>query len=147
MTPRRSSETLILTFATLVAITLFASSASASQKFRTLYNFTAGSDGRLPHGVPAVDKDGNLYGVTCINCSNPGGTVYELTAPKTQGGKWTETTLYTFPSNGIGYPTSLTIDRDGTLYGAGNDPAINGFIFRLTPPKRHGGGGCSTCCM
>ena len=121
MTPRRCSETLIFTLATLVAIALFASPARASQKFRTLYTFTDGSDGRFPHGVPAVDKDGNLYGVTCINCSDPGGTVYKLTAPKTQGGKWTETTLYTFPSNGIGYPTSLTIDKDGTLYGAGND--------------------------
>jgi uncharacterized repeat protein (TIGR03803 family) len=139
MTLRKCAENLIFTFLILVAISLVANPAHASPKFRTLYNFTGGSDGRLPVGVPAVDNDGNLYGTTCIDCSNPGGTIFELAAPKTRGGSWTESTLYTFPSNGIGYPTSITIDKDGTLYGAGGGQNTRGFIFRLTPPRDRGG--------
>jgi len=121
----------------LIAFTLVANSAQAGSKYRTLYTFTGGSDSRYPIGVPAVDKDGNLYGVT-FPSDNPGGTIFELAAPKTPSGEWTESTLYTFPSNGIGYPTSITFDKDGTLYGAGGGPNTFGFIFRLTPPKDGG---------
>ena len=62
----RHCDNLLLAIATLAAVTLFGSMANASRQYRTLYTFKGGSDGKCAIGVPAVDEDGNLYGVTSI---------------------------------------------------------------------------------
>lgn len=122
----------VLVFA-LTVITLCASTAQAAdKKYRTLYTFQGGTDGSFPIGVPAVDKDGNLYGTTAKGGLYGGGTIFELTAPKTQDGNWKKTVLYNFTGNDYELdPRFMAFGPDGTLYGfaGAND------IFSLTPPK------------
>src|SRR5579863_2234157 len=93
----------------LVVVALLPDVASAGNSgYRTLYRFQGGSDGWGPVGVPAVDKEGNLYGVTNMGGAHNLGTVYRMTAPQSPGGKWTKAILYEFPgNNGGGYPHSI----------------------------------------
>lgn len=130
------SAGVILMLATMIAIVTLGSTTHArDQPFRTIYNFHQGSsDGWFPSGVPAVDKNGNLYGVTVEGGTYNWGTIFKLTAPRTPGGMWAKTLLYDFTGDNQGFPTSLIIDKDGTLYGTGGGPNNNGFIFRLAPP-------------
>src|SRR5580700_10210597 len=64
-------------------------------------------DGATPAGGLVIDAAGNLYGTTAYggtgNCKLLGilygcGTVYELSPPAENGGAWTETILYSFPT-------------------------------------------------
>jgi len=114
--------------------------------------------GELPlAGV--VAKGGSLFGTTWyagdVNCGLGGcGTVYELAAPATVGGAWTETTIHTFtgrPGDGGGSAATLTVGPGGVLYGTtayGGSGACTtgnsglegcGTIFQLTPPAEPGG--------
>jgi len=122
----------VLSLATLIAIILFGSTANArDQAYRAIYKFR-GSDGWNPIGVPAVAKNGDLYGVTNAGGHYNLGTVFKLTAPQTRGGTWTKSVLYDFPGGkGGGYPTSLVIGTDGNLYGVDYGQSI----FELTPPS------------
>jgi uncharacterized repeat protein (TIGR03803 family) len=97
-----------------------------------LYDFGQGkSDGWNPVGVPAVAKNGDLYGITVGGGDYTSGTAFKLTAPKTRGGKWKWNSLYEFPGgNGGGGPTSLMFGEDGNLSGAGGRN-----LFELSPSK------------
>jgi hypothetical protein len=120
------------------------------------------NDGELPNSGLIMDKAGNLYGVTAYggtgNCTLLGvaagcGTVYELSPPQQQGGAWTETILYSFPTTKQGYlpNRNLVFDKAGNLYGATTfggtkDGGCNGFyggqcgvVFELSPPKKKDG--------
>ncbi len=79
-----------------------------------LYVFkgNASQDGASPAGGLVMDSAGNLYGTTAYggtgNCVLLGtlmgcGTVFELSPPIQNGGKWTETVLYSFPTAKQGY--------------------------------------------
>ena len=83
-------------------------------------------------GLPAVDKNGDLYGTTYGGGANDSGIIFKLTAPRTGRGTWTQIVLYNFPSDIHGI--SVVIDNDGSLYGAAGGPSTRGLIFRLTPP-------------
>jgi uncharacterized repeat protein (TIGR03803 family) len=118
-------------------------------------------DGSEPNGGLIMDAAGNLYGVTAYggtgNCKLLGnlygcGTVYELSPPQQQGGAWTETILYSFPTAEQGYLPNgnLVFDSAGNLYGAtefggGRGTTCNDFyeycgaVFELSPPKTKGG--------
>jgi len=118
------------------------------------------NDGESPDGL-IIDTAGNLYGVTayggtggCVLLGVPAGcgTVYELSPPKTRGGQWTYTILYSFKSGKDGYLPggNLVFDGAGNLYGAsyvggGKGTTCNpyyqycGTIFELSPPKTKGG--------
>lgn len=133
MKVRRCPHQLVLA---LVAFSfLFSIRSVASprgQSYRTLYRFQGGSDGWEPFGVPAVDQDGNLYGVTNMGGAHSLGTVYRLSAPQNRSGKWTKTVLYDFPGfSGGGYPIILLIGADGNFYGVDYSQTI----FELKPPK------------
>jgi len=129
----KHSGQVILMLATLIAIGLLGGTASA-ETYRVIHNFQGTSDGWGPMGVPAVAKNGDLYGVTLGGGKYDVGTVFKLAAPRNRGGAWTKTVLYNFTHQDPGYPTSLIIGKDGTLYGAGNGTNTRGFIFRMTPP-------------
>jgi uncharacterized repeat protein (TIGR03803 family) len=131
----RQSRKLILMMAALVATVLLGGTADAGgQAYRVIYDFGQKCPSpSWPVGIPAVAKNGDLYGVTEGGGGCNGSAIYKLTAPQTRGGAWTETVLYEYTGN-TEFPVSLVIDKDGTLYGTGEGPSTRGFIFRLTPP-------------
>jgi uncharacterized repeat protein (TIGR03803 family) len=101
----------------LIALTMFltvSTLATAGNKtYQTLHAFQRfGGDGWYPFGLLAADEDGNLYGTTTDN-GEDGGTIFKLTAPKTQGGKWEKTLLYAPPGGKYQYPVSVVIGPDG----------------------------------
>jgi uncharacterized repeat protein (TIGR03803 family) len=138
MNLRRSPRKLLLALTLLAIVTLGSAASAHGQRYRTIYRFQGGKDGFEPIGLPAVDKDGNLYGVTIEGGTQNLGTIYELIAPKTRGGKWTKSTLYDFTSQSPGFPTSVVMGKDGTLYGSGAGSDTTGFLWQLAPPSRGG---------
>jgi hypothetical protein len=115
-----------------------------------LHDFAGGTDGCLPIGALAMDKNGNLYGTTAGGGDeNSDGTAFELTPPSEAGGAWTYAVISSF-DNGIvaQIPTAqLVIDASGNLYGTSNG-GINSYpdcggscgnIFELQPPSVAGG--------
>jgi uncharacterized repeat protein (TIGR03803 family) len=95
------------------------SHASGEWKQTILHNFnSSGTDGSSPFGFLALDASGNVFGVTGYGGTYGVGTVFELSAQP--NGKWSETILYNFDSNGSGgyYPGSgPVLDSSGNLYG------------------------------
>jgi len=99
-----------------------------------LYSFQGGNDGYVPWGDLVFDKSGNLYGSTifgggqgtsCDAFYQYCGTVFKLSPPKKQGGKWTEKVLHSFAGVATGQQTGdganpnggLVLDGKGAVYG------------------------------
>jgi hypothetical protein len=119
------------------------------------------NDGEFPSGGVIADAAGNIYGTTayggtgdCVLLGIKGGcgTVFELSPPQTNGGKWTYAILYSFATAKQGYVPwgDLVFDSAGNLYGAtyfggGKGTTCDAFykycgaIFELSPPKTKGG--------
>lgn len=125
-----------------------------------LYSFPTSKQGYVPWGDLVFDKKGNLYGstifgggkgTTCDPFYQYCGAVFELSPPKTKGGKWTEKVLHSFAggSDGAQPNGGLVFDRTGAVYGTtsygGNegcktDSGIGcGTAFELKPSARMGG--------
>jgi hypothetical protein len=125
-----------------------------------LHSFQGGSDGALPVGSIAVDKQGNIYGATtaggsqsCVSI-NECGTVYKLTPPVNPNAPWTESVLYIFKGNAANDGTTpaggIVMDTDGNIYGRtayggtgacfllGTNEGC-GTVFELSPPDAPGG--------
>lgn len=88
-----------------------------------------GTDGSYPNVNPIRDGAGNLYGTTSqggasADCSC--GTVFKLTP----GGELT--VLHSF-TGGYAYPSALTLDAAGNLYGFEYAANAYGSIFKVTP--------------
>jgi uncharacterized repeat protein (TIGR03803 family) len=133
MKPNWQSGRVVLILASLISIVLLEGIADArGTAYRVIYNFQGSSDGWEPVGVPAVAKNGDLYGITKSGGTYDFGTVYKLTAPRTRGAAWTKTVLYDFPggAKGGGYPDSLVIGADGNLYGVDYSQTV----FELRQP-------------
>ena len=47
--------------------------------FSDLYDFVGGSEGGLPYGSVAVDRDGNVFGTAVVGGSENQGVVFEIT--------------------------------------------------------------------
>ncbi len=133
MKPNQHSHLVMFLLATLIAVAILTGAANAAEHgYRTIYRFQGGSDGWTPIGLPAVDKNGDLYGATADGVAYHGGTIYKLTAPQTHSGTWTKTLLHTFPSGNGGYAVSVVIGPDGALYGFAFGPQTCGFVWQLT---------------
>jgi uncharacterized repeat protein (TIGR03803 family) len=125
-----------------------------------LYSFPTAKQGYLPRGNLVFDGAGNLYGATefggghgttCNSLYQYCGAVFELSPPKTKGGKWKETVLHGFKSgtDGANPNGGLIFDRKGAIYGTTSAGGINGgycgaggcgTVFKLVPPAMKGGG-------
>jgi uncharacterized repeat protein (TIGR03803 family) len=80
-----------------------------------LHNFAGGADGCNPLGTPAMDKAGNLYGVTSGCGFSASGIVWKVSK------KGKETILHSFAGNSSEgcYPEGGVIrDSSGNLYGS-----------------------------
>jgi uncharacterized repeat protein (TIGR03803 family) len=124
-----------LALATFIAVVMLGGAASARDgAYRVIYKFQGSSDGCEPVSLPAVGKNGDLYGVTLTCGIYNLGTIFRLTAPRTRGGIWTKTVLYDFPGGKGGRgATSLVLGADGNLYGASKT------IFELKRPTTRNG--------
>jgi uncharacterized repeat protein (TIGR03803 family) len=126
-------------FCLSVAITFFAvatgpTKAWAAPKYKVLRAFTGGNDGGGLWGSLVFDTRGNLYGTTSGAGAYGQGIVFKLALGS--NGKWTETVLHNFPSfpnDGQGPTSNLTVDAGGNLYGtaAGGGEHHSGVAFKL----------------
>jgi len=93
-----------------------------------LYSFPTAKQGYLPNGDLVFDGAGNLYGATmfggghgttCDTLYQYCGAVFELSPPKTKGGKWTEKVLHGFRggTDGANPNGGLVLDGKGAVYG------------------------------
>jgi hypothetical protein len=126
-----------------------------------LYVFQGGSDGNQPQSGLIADGRGDLYGTTYLGgsgyCNGYGvgcGSVFELAAPSTQGGAWTESILYSFNGLGGGFYDGagpwggLVFDSKGNLYGTtvvgganqcySSESNCGGIVYQLTRPTAKG---------
>lgn len=88
-----------------------------------------GTDGSYPSVNPIRDREGNLYGTTSQGGANADcscGTVFKLTV------EGELTVLHSF-TGGYAYPSTLTLDAAGNLYGFEFAANANGSIFKITP--------------
>lgn len=153
----RRAKTLpgILACTAFFALSLYADGLMAGvAKESVLYRFKGGRDGGAPMASMVADSSGNLYGTTSggggsANCTSGCGTVFELSPPVHQAGKWTETVLYSFQggNDGATPEAPLILDQSGNLYGvtsAGGGECDNpnfvscGTVFELMRPRHAG---------
>jgi uncharacterized repeat protein (TIGR03803 family) len=102
-----------------------------------IHAFTGGDDGSGPGSRVALDKRGNVYGMTPTGGANGLGTIYEI-HPKANGG-WALRVIHTFTggSDGSSGSAGKMLLRGGHLYGAATAGGINssGTVFELTPTR------------
>jgi hypothetical protein len=135
-----------------------------------LYSFPTAKQGYFPIGDLVFDSAGNLYGATyfgggrgttCDGFYKYCGAIFELSPPKTKGGKWTEKVLYGFKGvapgaqfgDGADPNGGLVLDSKGVIYGTtyyggnnvkgqcqgGTEGTGCGIVFALQPPTTRGG--------
>jgi hypothetical protein len=85
-------------------------------KHKIIHSFVNGVDGYEPYADLVFDKKGNAYGSTPYGGTSYSGDIFKLVH---NGNGWTETLLYSFPSNYVSgaYPSTLVFDSSGNLYG------------------------------
>lgn len=125
--------------------TVFKVSAASGSgwKMSVLYDFAGNLDGAYPAASLILDAAGSLYGTTLsgggINCTYVDddqygcGTVFKLSL--SADGKWQEKQLYTFPGTDGIFPSGMTMDSSGNLYGTTYLGGTYGYgeVFKLTP--------------
>jgi hypothetical protein len=111
-----------------------------------LHAFTSNPDGDGPFAGVTLDQQGNVYGTTNWGGTYGWGAVYRVAPPKTKGGAWKETVVYSLDSGsdmGSHPDGPLIFDNSGNIYGTaafGGDlncqgGAGCGTVFKLTPPN------------
>jgi uncharacterized repeat protein (TIGR03803 family) len=135
--PRKQSswelDTVLMVLAALVLSFVFASSAGATGKYRTLYRFRSGEAGSRPASTLLFDSMGNLYGTG--SGGNQGcGVVFELIS--NGNGGWRKQVIYSFNGkDGFGPNPGLVFDSVGNLYGTTvfGGAFGEGAVFELMP--------------
>ena len=110
------------------------SAAGGTWTYAVLHAFSEGS--ALPIGGVVVGKGGVLYGTAAGGGASNAGTIYSLTPPSSPGGVWTETVLHSFVgSDGYAPSATLTLTRDGVLYGTAPAGGSEGWgvVFAIRP--------------
>jgi len=118
-----------------------------------LYNLSGSyNQPHSPFGGVLIGSNGAVYGTAFssnyICCGGPevDGTVFQLVPPAESGGAWTENTLVTFPSVGLGMlPAAGVVSAGGSLYGTtleSDEDGGCGYVYELSPPV--GGSGVWT---
>ncbi len=124
-----TSSRLGLTLAVMLLFGVVATHAAQAETFKTIYNFTGGSDGGYPYASLVQDSAGNFYGTTDTGGSGFG-VVYKLS----KAGK--ETVLYTFTGGYDGANPLVGVVRDtaGNLYGTTEVGGASGVgtVFKVT---------------
>jgi uncharacterized repeat protein (TIGR03803 family) len=123
----------------IIVIPVLTPGAWAQSKYKTLYKFSGGKDGKFPQAGLIFDQAGNLYSTTLRGGAHGGGTVFKLT-PNADG-SWRESVLYSFCSrtncgDGENPIAGLTLDTTGNLYGTtifGGANGGGGTVFKLAP--------------
>jgi uncharacterized repeat protein (TIGR03803 family) len=109
----------------------------------TLHTFSGTGDAGGLLSVLTLDSEGNLYGAASGGGANGVGAVFQLAAPATPDGAWTENLLYSFKgtSDGMAPFGGVVFDQSGNLFGTtdGNFDASYGTIYELSPPAVQGG--------
>ncbi len=87
-----------------------------------IWTFQGGADGANPEFTLAIDKAGNLYGITYAGGDSvcKCGTAYKLKPPATLGGAWAKKILHTFVggnTDGANPCGGLILDSRGAVYG------------------------------
>jgi uncharacterized repeat protein (TIGR03803 family) len=103
-----------------------------------LYSFAGGTgDGSYPQAGLVMDASGNLYGTTSQGGASGNGTVFELVAPTSKTGAWTEKVLYSFGTgtDGTAPVGRVIFDAAGNLYGTTSTGGASGYgtVFQLQP--------------
>jgi uncharacterized repeat protein (TIGR03803 family) len=103
-----------------------------------LYSFAGGTgDGANPQAGLVMDGEGNLYGTTSAGGATGHGTVFELVAPTSTTGAWTEKLLYSFGAgtDGSAPVGRVVFDSAGNLYGTTSlgGASGHGTVFKLQP--------------
>ncbi len=101
-----------------------------------LYSFAGGTtDGSDPEAGLVMDASGNLYGTTMAGGASGNGTVYELIAPTSRKGTWTEKLLYSFGAgtDGANPVGRVMFDSAGNLYGttSAGGASGDGTVYQL----------------
>ena len=136
----------------VLSLGVIAPVSAPAQTFKTLYNFTGGSDGGGPEGPLAIDAKGNLYSAAATSDNGVGnGTVFRLS----QTGKLTVLHSFGGENDGDGATDSSGVIRDaeGSLYGTTWEGGFNnqGVVFKVTKSgkesilHRFTGGSDGTC--
>lgn len=104
---------------------------------QVIHTLGAAGDGRSPEGGVLVLPNGTVFGTTYLGPDGYYGTLFRVTPPTVQGGKWGESVLAKFPSPGGVYPSGQLARNkaDGTLYGITiwGGHANAGTVFRVVP--------------
>ena len=103
---------------------------------KVLHNFTGyPSDGNLPVGTLAQDKNGTLYGTTYLGGSKNVGTIFKISPTGTGYVVLHNFDRSTDINDGANPLAGLTVGTDGNLYGnTGAGGSKNaGSLFRITP--------------
>jgi len=120
-----------------------------------LHTFTGDPDGMEPFAGVTLDQQGNVYGTTNYGGTYGWGAVYRVAPPKTKGGAWRETVLYSLDSGmdmGANPSGPVIFDSSGNIYGTaafGGDLNCQGghgcgTLFELTPPTAENAAWTST---
>ncbi|MEO5753288.1 MAG: choice-of-anchor tandem repeat GloVer-containing protein [Chthoniobacterales bacterium] len=102
-----------------------------------IHAFTGGADGSGPGARVAVDRRGNVYGMTPTGGADGLGTIYRLR--QKSNGTWALRVIHTFTGgvDGSSGSAGRLVLRNGRIYGVATTGGANGAgtVFELTPTQ------------